>query len=223
MGENPDFVFTVGAPGLDLANTTTAIGRTGLLAQLGLTGPERFLLVTLHPTTARPDADAANVAALLGALAEINDRSFVFTGVNADPGHRTIDDAIGDFVAARPKQARLFASLGSERYWAALRLADAVIGNSSSGIVEAPAAGVPSINIGDRQLGRLRAASIIDCPAEPAAIGAALGSILEGQFRVDPEQQLPYGRGGASEKIAGTLRKVDLRAAFPKYFHDLAP
>ncbi len=223
MGENPDFVFTVGAPGLDLANTAPAIGRTGLLAQLGLTGPEQFLLITLHPTTARPDADAANVAALLGALAEIDDRSFVFTGVNADPGHRTIDDAIGDFVAARPKQAKLFASLGSERYWAALRLADAVIGNSSSGIVEAPAAGVPSINIGDRQLGRLRTASIIDCPADPAAIGAALRTILEGRFRVDPEQQLPYGRGGASEKIAGTLRKVDLRAAFPKYFHDLAP
>ena len=176
----------------------------------------------MHPTTARPDTDAANVAALLGALAEIDDRSFIFTGVNADPGHRAIDDAIRDFVAARPQQARLFASLGSERYWAALHLADAVVGNSSSGIVEAPAAGVPSINIGDRQLGRLRAASIIDCPADPTAIGTALRTVLEGRFRVDPQAQLPYGRGGASEKIAGTLRKIDLGAAFPKHFHDLA-
>ena len=91
------------------------------------------------------------------------------------------------FVAARPKQAKLFASLGSERYWAALRLADAVVGNSSSGIVEAPAVGVPSINIGDRQLGRLRAASIIDCPADPAAIVAALKAIFEGRFRADPD------------------------------------
>jgi UDP-N-acetylglucosamine 2-epimerase len=97
-----------------------------------------------------------------------------------------------------------------------------VVGNSSSGIVEAPAAGVPSINIGDRQLGRLRAASIIDCPADPAAILAALRAILDGRFRVDPAGALPYGRGGASEKIAGTLRKIDLRAAFPKHFHDLA-
>jgi UDP-hydrolysing UDP-N-acetyl-D-glucosamine 2-epimerase len=223
MGENPDFVFTVGAPGLDLASAVPAIGRTELVAQLGLSGPERFLLITLHPTTARPETDAASVAALLGALGEISDRSFVFTGVNADPGYRAIDDAIRDFVATRPKQARLFASLGSERYWAALRLADAVVGNSSSGIVEAPAAGVPSINIGDRQLGRLRAASIIDCPADQTVIGAALRTILEGRFRVDPEEQLPYGRGGASEKIAGTLRRTDLRAAFPKHFHDLAP
>jgi UDP-hydrolysing UDP-N-acetyl-D-glucosamine 2-epimerase len=222
MGESPDFVFNVGAPGLDLASEAPVIGRTALLAQLGLSGPERFLLITLHPTTARPEADAANVGALLGSLSEISDRSFVFTGVNADPGYRAIDEAIRDFVAARPKQAKLFASLGSERYWAALRLADAVVGNSSSGIVEAPAAGVPSINIGDRQLGRLRAASIIDCPADPAAIGAALGAIFAGQFRVDPDEQPPYGRGGASEKVAGTLRRIDLRAAFPKYFHDLA-
>ena len=222
MGENPDFVFNVGAPGLDLASVAPAIGRTELLAQLGLSGPERFLLVTLHPTTARPQADGANVAALLGALSEINDRSFVFTGVNADPGYRAIDDAIREFVAARPQQAKLFASLGSERYWAALRLADAVVGNSSSGIVEAPAAGVPSINIGDRQSGRLRAASIIDCPADPAAIGAALRTILEGRFRIDPNEQPPYGRGGASEKIAGTLRRIELETAFPKHFHDLA-
>jgi UDP-hydrolysing UDP-N-acetyl-D-glucosamine 2-epimerase len=222
MGENPDFVFNVGAPGLDLASTTPAIGRAELLAQLGLSGPERFLLITLHPTTATPGADARNVAALLGALAEISDRSFVFTGVNADPGYRAIDDAIQNFVAARPQQAKLFASLGSERYWAALRLADAVVGNSSSGIVEAPAAGVPTINIGDRQLGRLRAASIIDCPADPAAIRAALKAVFDGHFRVDPAATPPYGRGGASERIAGTLRKIDLRAAFPKHFHDLA-
>lgn len=222
MGENPDFVFNVGAPGLDMADTTRAMSRPDLFKALGVNGPERFLLVTLHPTTAQPDTDTANVTALLGALAQIEDRSFIFTGVNADPGYRVIDDAIRTFVAARPGRAHLFASLGSERYWAALRLADAVVGNSSSGILEAPAVGVPSINIGDRQLGRLRAASIIDCPADPAAILAALRSILEGRFQPDISREPPYGRGGASEKIAGTLRKIDLTNAFPKHFRDLA-
>ena len=143
MGENPDFVFNVGAPGLDMADTTPTISRAALLGELGITGPERFILVTLHPTTAQPDTDAANVSALLGALAGIEDRSFVFTGVNADPGYRQIDEAISAFVAERPDRAHLFASLGSERYWKALRLADAVVGNSSSGILEAPAVGVP--------------------------------------------------------------------------------
>lgn len=222
MGENPDFVFNVGAPGLDLASIAPALTRAELFAQLGIAHPERFLLVTLHPTTARPDADSANVAALLGALAEVKDRTIIFTGVNADPGYRAIDDAIRAFVASRPDQTYLFTSLGSERYWAALRLADAVVGNSSSGIAEAPAVGVPSINIGDRQQGRLRAASIIDCPADSAAILESLRSILEGRFRTDPGIEPPYGRGGASEKIAGTLRKIGLRGAFPKHFHDLA-
>jgi UDP-hydrolysing UDP-N-acetyl-D-glucosamine 2-epimerase len=222
MGEDPDFVFNVGAPGLDLASTAPALSRTELFTALGISGPERFLLVTLHPTTARPDTDATNVTALLAALAEIKDRSIIFTGVNADPGYRAIDDAIKTFVAARPDCAFHFTSLGSERYWAALRLADAVVGNSSSGILEAPAVGVPSINIGDRQQGRLRAASIIDCPADSAVILASLVRISEGRFHPDPGVEPPYGRGGASDKIAGTLRKVDLRGAFPKHFHDLA-
>ncbi|QPF82959.1 UDP-N-acetylglucosamine 2-epimerase (hydrolyzing) [Bradyrhizobium genosp. L] len=222
MGENPDFVFNVGAPGLDLASTAPALSHGELFAQLGITGPERFLLVTLHPTTAQPEADAANIAALLDALAQVKDRSFIFTGVNADPGYRAIDDAVRGFVAARPDRAHLFASLGSERYWAALRLTDAVVGNSSSGILEAPAADVPSINIGDRQHGRLRAASIIDCPADSSAVLTALEDILAGRFKVDPSLVPPYGRGGASERIAGTLRTIDLRGAFPKHFHDLS-
>jgi UDP-hydrolysing UDP-N-acetyl-D-glucosamine 2-epimerase len=222
MGENPEFVFNVGAPGLDVASTAPRLNRAKLFAQLGITGPERFLLVTLHPTTAQPEADAANAAALLGALAEVKDRSFIFTGVNADPGYRAIDDAIRAFVAARPDRAHLFTSLGSERYWAALRLTDAVVGNSSSGILEAPAVGVPSINIGDRQRGRLRAASIIDCLADSAAILASLESIFAGRFRPDPLLPPPYGLGGASDRIAGILQRIDPRRAFPKHFHDLA-
>ncbi|MBR0826180.1 UDP-N-acetylglucosamine 2-epimerase (hydrolyzing) [Bradyrhizobium manausense] len=222
MGEDPDFVFNVGAPGLDIAGTAPKLSRAELFEALGLGAPQPFLLVTLHPTTAQPAADAATVGALLEALSNIEDRSFIFTGVNADPGYQVIDNAIRKFVTARPGQAHLFASLGSARYWAALRLADAVVGNSSSGIAEAPAAGVPSINIGDRQKGRLRAASIIDCPVDSEAILDSLRRIFEGRFRPDPAHVPPYGRGGASEAIAGTLRKIDLKRAFPKHFHDLA-
>jgi len=222
MGEPPDLVFNVGAPGLDLADTAPPPNRAELFAMLGIAGPERFLLVTLHPTTARPQADAANIAALFGALAEVQDRSFIFTGVNADPGYRAIDHAVRAFVATHGDRAHLFTSLGSERYWAALRLADAVVGNSSSGILEAPAVGVPTINIGDRQKGRLRAASVIDCPADSTTILASLTRIFEGQFQPDPGIVPPYGRGGASDAIAGTLRTIDIKRAFPKHFHDLA-
>jgi UDP-hydrolysing UDP-N-acetyl-D-glucosamine 2-epimerase len=222
MGENPDFVFNVGAPGLDQADSGPAIDRATLFKALGISGPERFLLVTLHPTTARPEADAATVAALLGALERI-DHGIIFTGINADPRHGIIDDAIRAFVAAHSDRAWLFASLGSERYWAALRLADAVVGNSSSGILEAPAAGTPSVNIGDRQLGRLRAASIIDCPVDEQAVADALRSILDGRLRPDSMTEPPYGRGGASDRIARIVREIDLKRAFPKHFRDLAP
>jgi UDP-hydrolysing UDP-N-acetyl-D-glucosamine 2-epimerase len=221
MGENPEFVFNVGAPGLDGAAALPALDQPTLFKALGVSGPSRFLLVTLHPATARPGADAATIAALLGALASVEDRTIIFTGVNADPGYRAIDDAIRSFVAARSGRAYLFASLGNENYWAALRLADAVVGNSSSGIVEAPAVGTPTINIGDRQLGRLRARSVIDCPADQSAILTALQSILDGRFRPDASGEPPYGWGGASEKIATIVRTIDLKRAFPKYFRDL--
>jgi UDP-hydrolysing UDP-N-acetyl-D-glucosamine 2-epimerase len=220
MGENAAFVFNVGAPGLDQAGTTTSMDTATLFKSLGISGPERFLLATVHPTTARPEADAATVAATLGALARLDDRTIIFTGANADPGYRAINDAIGAFVAARPGRAWTFASLGTERYWAALRLAEAVVGNSSSGILEAPAAGTPTVNIGDRQLGRLRAASIIDCPIDEAAILEALQSIRSGAFRRDPGSEPPYGRGGASARIASLIRDIDLNAAFPKLFVD---
>lgn len=221
MGENPNYVFNVGAPGLDVAGMMAAMTRKEFFAELEIGGPEHFLLVTLHPETARADADASNLAAVLGALAEIHDRTIIFTGVNADPGYRAIHDTIADFVTARPGRAYLFTSLGSKRYWAALRLADAVIGNSSSGILEAPAAGVPSINIGTRQQGRLRASSVIDCPADAAAIRARLRDVLEGRFQPDLTSPLPYGKGGASEKIANILRTIDFWRAFPKYFNDI--
>ncbi len=221
MGENPAFVFNVGAPGLDQAQYATETDRTKVEQELGVTG--RYLLVTLHPATAQPEADAPTVAAMLDALARLGDCAIVFTGVNADPGNSVIDAAIRAFVAAHPERARLFTSLGSARYWRALRHAAAVVGNSSSGILEAPAVGTPSVNIGDRQHGRLRAASIIDCAVDTDEIFGAVRDILAGRFRPDPGIEPPYGRGGASARIANTLREVDIAGAFPKRFHDLPP
>jgi len=221
MGEQPDFVFNVGAPGLDQAGLAVDSDRDGIARELGVSGP--YLLVTLHPTTARPEADAPTVAAMLTALARFDGQSIVFTGVNADPGNSVIDAAIRAFVDAHPDRSRLFTSLGSARYWRALHHATAVVGNSSSGILEAPAAGTPSVNIGERQNGRLRAASIIDCAGETEAIERAIRSIVDGTFRPDMTAEPPYGRGGASARIARLLREVDIARAFPKHFYDLAP
>jgi len=219
MGENPDCVFNVGAPGLDQA--PTACDRGMVEHELGVGG--RYLLATLHPTTAQPEADAPTAAAMLGAMARIRDCAVVFTGVNADPGNRSIDAAIRAFVDAHADRARLFTSLGSEKYWRALCCAEAVVGNSSSGLIEAPAVGTPTVNIGKRQDGRLRAASVIDCGINEEKIFQAVQSILDGRFRPDQSVEPPYGRGGASARIADILRNFDVKNAFPKGFCDLSP
>jgi UDP-hydrolysing UDP-N-acetyl-D-glucosamine 2-epimerase len=222
LGEDPKLVFTVGAPGLDQLPKDDTPDRATISRELGIAVDRGFLLVTLHPATTQPESDAPTVEALIRALDQVKDRNIVFTGVNADPGHNTIDKAIREFVAARPNRARLFVSLGSQRYFAALRYADAVVGNSSSGIIEAPAVGTPSVNVGGRQAGRLRAASVVDCESVVEAIAAALRIALTPEFRERARKsEPPYGRGGASARIAKILREIVLDPLRPKRFRDL--
>lgn len=221
MGEHPDRVFNTGAPGLDLAQSQQAASRQDVLAWLGLEGASRYFLATLHPETMHLAANEPMVQAMLAALDAFPQHGVVFTGVNADPGNHAIDAAIRAFVASRPGRTRWSVSLGSERYWQAMRYADALVGNSSSGIIEAPALGVPTVNIGDRQKGRLRAASIIDCPAGFSDIVASLDKALSPEFRASLRlSEPPYGRGGASAGIAEILAQYDIAALGPKGFWD---
>jgi UDP-hydrolysing UDP-N-acetyl-D-glucosamine 2-epimerase len=222
LGEHPDRVFNVGAPGLDQLFECDLIDRSAVARELGIPADRGFLLVTLHPTTARPDSDGVAVRALLEALDRVPDRSIVFTGVNSDPGHSVIGAAVRDFVDRSGGRARLFVSLGSCRYVSALRHADAVVGNSSSGLIEAPALGTPTVNVGDRQAGRLRAASVVDCEPTSEDVAAALERVLAPDFREQTQNVLPpYGRGGASAKIAEILLHFDFRRHMPKRFFDL--
>lgn len=222
MGEDPDLVFNVGAPGLDALPAADLVDRETLFRDFGLPESRGFILVTLHPSTAQPKVDEPTVTALLTALDRLEGRSIVFTGVNADPGNSVIDAAIAAYVNRSRGRARLFTSLGSQRYLSALRFADAVVGNSSSGIIEAPAVGTPTVNIGERQAGRLRAATVVDCRPEADAIAAALQAVLKQDFRKrNDAQEPPYGRGGASRKIADVLAALDTARKWPKKFHDL--
>jgi UDP-hydrolysing UDP-N-acetyl-D-glucosamine 2-epimerase len=221
LGEDPDLVFNVGAPGLDQIQSTALEDRTSIGRTLGLQPESKYVVVTLHPTTSRPDLDQTTIDALLSALQGTSDVTAVFTGVNADPGHDLIAAAVRDYVDRNPSRSRLFPSLGSARYLSAVQHAEAVIGNSSSGIIEAPVLNTPTINIGDRQAGRLRAASIVDCEPDLDAISAALQRVRAPEFRERTRrQELPYGRAGASARIAEILRKIDFRRHLPKRFRD---
>lgn len=222
MGEDPAFVFNVGAPGLDHLERTSLLSAAETSAALNIPETAAYFVITVHPATLGDADPAAEIAALLDALGHFDDHMAVFTGVNADRDRDVIARRIEEYVDANPDRARLFPSLGQRRYLSAMKRAACVVGNSSSGIIEAPALGVPTVNIGPRQDGRLRAGSVIDCAAEPAAVKAALAQALDPGFRHSASScETPYGAPGASVRIADVLRRTDPRTLRRKSFHDM--
>ena len=224
MGEHPDTVFTVGAPGLDHIARTELLGDVEVAKVLGIETSVLYLLITMHPATRKNTPVETEVEALLEALNEMQNHTAIFTGVNADAGHDAITNRIQTYVADNPGRARLFNSLGQVRYLSAMKYATIVVGNSSSGIIEAPAFGVPTVNIGDRQKGRLRAVSVIDCAATTEDISRAMTTVLSKEFRDATEDNLcPYGAPGASTKMAKIIRDLDFGQLTQKSFYDFQP
>lgn len=220
MGEQPGAIHVVGVSSLDQLNGFTLLDRPALMTELGLNPAQRLFLVTYHPVTRAPDLGLAGAKALVAALAKYPDAAVIYTGVNSDPGH----DAISQVLTADLKPGRrvMVTSLGQRRYLSALKAADAVIGNSSSGLDEAPAFEVPTVNIGDRQRGRLRAISVIDSGESAADIETAINRALDPAFRAAATKaEPPYGRGGAAAKIVAVLRAVDPASLSRKPFHDI--
>lgn len=222
MGERPEHVFDVGALALDNIRTVSLPDRAELHREFGVPADKPYFLVTYHPVTRREGDDGAVVEAMLAALHRVSGTCTVFTGVNVDPGHESVHAPIAQYVAAHPGRALLCASLGHAGYLGAMRHALAVVGNSSSGVIEAPAMGVPTVNIGMRQKGRLRAASVIDCGETEGEILAALTRAADPAFREQAAAQpLPYDGRAVAEKITDLLRAADLRAVSDKKFYDL--
>lgn len=222
MGEDPAYVFDVGAPGLDAIQALDYISRDDLAAELAidLSGP--LFVITYHPVTLELEHGAAAVTALIEALKHFPDTAMVFTGVNSDPGNRVISETLTAFVQQDPARRTMVTSLGQQRYLSALREADAVIGNSSSGLIEAPAFSIPTVNIGDRQKGRLRGKSVIDCADEAGAIRDAIAKAMDPVMRdLARTAEAPYGRGGAADKIVTHLSEVDVAQLRTKPFHDI--
>lgn len=219
LGEEPERVHDVGALGADSVRTTEYLTREELAVSLDVSLGDPFVVVTFHPVTLDEDGGAREVEELLAALQQA-DVYALFTMSNADPCTDAVAQRITEFVEERPERATVFASLGQGRYLSAVVHAAAVVGNSSSGIIEAPILGVPTVNIGERQDGRLRAASIIDCPGEAAAIASALARALSPEFREAARSVVsPYGDGHAAERIVAILaddlkRGVDLHKRF---------
>lgn len=222
LGEHPARVFDVGAPGVDNIRQLPLAPLAEIETAVGMALDSGFLLVTYHPVTLIADDGVTALNEMLAALDAFPALKVIMTGVNADQGHDVIARTLQDYATANPERVRLVASLGQRRYLGAMKQSLAVVGNSSSGIIEAPSMAVPSINIGDRQRGRVRAASTIDCPENRAAIIAGIAQALSPSFRASLAGMVsPYGDGNAAQKIVPVLRDADLNGIVRKQFFDI--
>lgn len=222
LGEDPDRVFTVGALGIDNIMNIEKLSREELEKRLGIKFRKINFLVTYHPVTLEDNTSEWHFRNLLEALDSFEDCLIIFTKSNADTYGRIINKLIDDFVRRKSDKAVAFTSMGQVIYLNTLRYVDAVIGNSSSGIIEAPSFKIPTVNTGDRQKGRVKAKSIIDCGYNTEEIKNAISKALSEDFRKEINDVInPYGDGRAAEKIVTILKQKipeikDIKKSFYK-------
>jgi len=224
MGEPPENVFNVGGLGIDALGKTELMGRAELEQSLDFCFGPRNLLVTFHPVTLEPGMAGRQMAELLMALDGLEETHLIFTMPNADTESSKLFEMITDYVARHPRTARAYTSLGHRRYLSCVAQVDGVVGNSSSGLLEVPTFKKGTVNIGNRQQGRLKADSVIDCRPEKESIEGAIRRLYEPDFQASLQQvRSPYGTAGASEKIVQVIESCDAGALLRKRFQDLEP
>lgn len=209
LGESPDRVFNVGGLGVENIKNEKLMTLSELEESLGFSLKGRFAVVTFHPVTLEADTAEDDFLKVLQALEQIDNLKVIFTKANADAGGLRINSLIDAYVRERPEQCIAVYSLGLVRYLTALKYAAIVIGNSSSGILETPSFGVPTVNIGDRQKGRIQAKNIINCQIEIEAIVNAIKKGLDEKFKDYASDTIsPYGEGHASEQIIEIIKQA---------------
>jgi GDP/UDP-N,N'-diacetylbacillosamine 2-epimerase (hydrolysing) len=222
LGEDPGRVFNVGGLGLDSLSRLKLMTREDLETSLGFQFLPRNLLITFHPVTLEENKASSEFAELLAALETLQETGLIFTLPNADTEGRGLIRMVEEFVSRHPN-ARAYPSLGQLRYLSCMNLVDGVVGNSSSGLIEAPSLRRGTINIGSRQDGRMKAGSVIDCQPLREEIIEALRRLYSDEFHaVLCTVCNPYGEPGASGKIASLLGSVELNGVLKKRFHDLS-
>jgi len=221
LGENPENVFLVGGLGVDVIKKTKLLEKRMLEQMLDINFEEKSLLITFHPVTLDEISSEFQLRELLSVLSELDKTTLIFTMPNADTGGRALIRILEEY-RDKNSNAYLFSSLGQLMYLSCVALVDGVIGNSSSGISEVPSFKKPTINIGDRQKGRLLALSIINCEPNRESIRSALVEMYSSEFQSKLSEAVnPYGEGGATERILSVIREVDLEGISKKVFWDL--
>ncbi len=221
LGEHPDRVFLVGGLGIDAIKQLKLLTKPELEESLGLEFGARNLLITFHPVTLEQNSSVEQMRSMLDALDRLVDTRLIFTFPNADNGGQELRLLLEAYVNER-QNAWLYPSLGQLRYLSCMQFVDGVVGNSSSGLAEAPSMGIGTINIGDRQKGRLMARSVINCDPDCESITNALARLYDPEFQSSlATVKNPYGEGGASQMIVEILTKHPLENLLKKSFYDL--
>jgi GDP/UDP-N,N'-diacetylbacillosamine 2-epimerase (hydrolysing) len=222
LGEHPDRVFNVGAIGLDNIKKLKLLTKKTLERQLNFKFGKHNLLVTFHPVTLEKNTSQRQFQNLLSALDGLKDTHIILTKANADTDGRVINRMIDDYVYRNPDRVAAFASMGQQKYLSTMRLVDGVVGNSSSGIVEAPSFKIGTINIGDRQKGRIRTSSIIDCRPMKENIRKAIEKLYCDKFqKLLKDVTNPYGNGNTASQIRSILKKFDGSNILKKDFYSM--
>lgn len=221
LGEHPDRVFNVGGLGIDSILGLNLMTRSQLETDLNFKFADRNLLITFHPVTLEKSTSREQMHELLMALKKLKDVGLIFTMPNADTDSRILFQQIRDFCDSNPL-ANSYTSLGQLRYLSCVKYVDGVVGNSSSGLTEVPSFNKGTINIGDRQRGRLRAESVIDCKPDNSSITDALEQLFSSAFTSSlPLARNPYGNGGASKAIVHRLEQnMSFDGLLKKRFYD---
>lgn len=220
MGEDPRRVFEVNTIGLDPVVLNGLLSRTALEGELGIELGSPTFLITHHPATSDPAGSRESLDGLLAALDRFAEATLVFTAPNVDNGSREIGDRIRAYVRRRGERAAFVASLGQRRYLSLLKHADVVIGNSSSGVTEAPVVGTPTVNIGTRQDGRVRAPSVVDCAETADEIAAAIARCRSiGHSVANPVSTSEIDRG--LDRMVAVLKDIELAGHTAKRFFNV--
>ena len=223
LGENSKNIFLVGGLGVDAMHSLSLLNKGDLEKSLNYKFGKKNLLITLHPETLEKNQTSKDqIIELLSALKEVKDTKFIFTLPNADTNNRKITKMIEKFHAEHPSVSKIFPSLGQLRFLSTLKFIDGIVGNSSSGLTEAPSFKIGTINLGDRQTGRLKAKSVIDSNFEKKKNLKSIKTIYTKSFQRNLSSVVnPYGKPGASKKILKTIKEISLENILKKKFHDL--
>jgi GDP/UDP-N,N'-diacetylbacillosamine 2-epimerase (hydrolysing) len=222
LGEHPNRVFNVGGMGIENIKRLKLLTKEEFEKSIDFKLNKKNILVTFHPVTLEKSTAKEQFQELLDAIYELKDTNIIFTKANSDTDGRVINQMIDEYVAKNSDKSVVFVSLGQLRYLSALQFVDAMVGNSSSGLTEAPSFKIGTINIGDRQKGRIKADSVIDCVSNKENIKKIFEKLYSLEFQnILSDVQNPYGNGCASIKIIEEVKKVDLTDILKKSFYNL--